>query len=66
MLVGLFILIAAVAIFLVLQWSAKNDSVSDKGKTTGLFAMKDPEEGPSDGEEEPGSDSRKRSDDKGP
>lgn len=41
MLIGLFILIAAVAVFMVLNWSAKNDSASNEGRTTGFFAMRD-------------------------
>ena len=41
MITGLFILTAVTAVILVLNWSAKNDSASSDGKTTGLFAMKD-------------------------
>ena len=41
---GVIFLSAIVAMVLVVAWVLKNDSLGPSGKTTGLLAMKEPEE----------------------
>ena len=48
---GLLFLAAIIAVAVVLIWSLKNDNVPNDGKTTGLLAMKEPDEPAQDTDE---------------
>ncbi|MCG8693436.1 MAG: hypothetical protein MI806_19710 [Minwuiales bacterium] len=48
---GLLFLAAIIGVAVVLIWSLKNDNVPNDGKTTGLLAMKEPDEPAQDTDE---------------